>query len=245
MTDQWLLILGANSDIAVETAHQFAKNNWNLMLASRNLSNLNKVASDIEIKHNVRVKTFQFDAADFDNHESFYQKLPHKPSGVILAFGYLGDQEVAQRNFKEAKKSLDANYNGAVSIIEIIADDFSERNQGFIVGISSVAGERGRQENYIYGSAKAGFTAYLSGLRQRLFKNNVHVMTVKPGFVNTKMTFDRNPPKILTASPEQVGKAVYRGVVKQKNVIYVYRIWRIIMLIVRLIPEPIFKRLKL
>lgn len=245
MTDQWLLILGANSDIAVGTAHQFAKNGWNLMLASRNIPNLNKMASDIEIKHEVRVKTFEFDAVGFDNHESFYRKLPHKPNGVVLAFGYLGDQENAQNEFKEAKKGLDVNYNGAVSILEIVAGDFSERGEGFIVGISSVAGERGRQENYIYGSAKAGFTAYLSGLRQRLFKKNIQVLTVKPGFVNTKMTFDRDLPNILTASPEEVGKAIYKGVNKKKDVIYVYPVWRLIMLVIRLIPEPIFKRLKL
>ncbi|MDZ7719252.1 MAG: SDR family oxidoreductase [Balneolaceae bacterium] len=245
MNDRWLLILGANSDIAVGTAHQFASNNWNLMLASRNLSNLNKMASDIKIKHNVRVKTFEFDAAAFDNHKTFYQKLTYKPNGVVLAFGYLGDQETAQNDFEEAKKSLDVNYNGAVSILEIVADDFTERGEGFIAGISSVAGERGRQENYIYGSAKAGFTAYLSGLRQRLFKKNIHVLTIKPGFVKTKMTFGRDLPNILTASPEQVGKAIYKGVIKQKNVIYVYPVWRLIMLVIRLIPEPIFKRLDL
>lgn len=245
MSNQWLLILGANSDIAVETAHQFAKNNWNLLLASRNLSNLNKVASDIQIKHQVRVKTFGFDATDFAKHESFYKKLPHKPDGVLLAFGYLGDQEIAQKDFRETRKIMEANYNGAVRISEIIANDFSQRNAGFIAGVSSVAGERGRQMNYIYGSAKAGFTAYLSGLRQRLFKNNVHVMTIKPGFVQTKMTIDRDLPDLLTASPQKVGKAIYRGVIKRKNVIYVYPIWRLIMLIIRFIPEPVFKRLKL
>lgn len=245
MNDRWVLILGANSDIAVETAHQFAKNQWNLLLTSRDLSNLNKVASDIEIKHQVRVKTFEFDASDFESHNSFYQNLPYKPNGVILAFGYLGDQRLAQKNFKEAKKTLDANFNGAVSILEIISSDFTERKTGFIVGISSVAGDRGRQENYIYGSAKAGFSAYLSGLRQRLFKENIHVMTVKPGFVNTKMTFGQDLPNILTASPEQVGKAIYKGVIKQKDVMYVYPVWRLIMLIIRLIPGPIFKRLKL
>ncbi len=245
MNDQWLLILGANSDIAVETARRFAKNNWNLMLASRNVSNLNKVASDIEIKQKVRVKTFQFDAAEYKSHKLFYNKLPHKPDGVLLAFGYLGDQEIAQNDFREAKKSLDVNYNGAVSILEIVADDFVKRGEGFIAGISSVAGERGRQENYIYGSAKAGFTAYLSGLRQRLFKKNVHVLTIKPGFVDTKMTFDHDLPSFLTATPAQVGKAIYKGVIKQKDVIYVYPAWRLIMLVIRFIPESIFKRLKL
>lgn len=243
MTEKWLLILGANSDIAVETAHEFAKNGWNLLLASRDISNLNKVASDIEIRHQVKVKTFSFDAADFESHQAFYSNLKQNPDGVIIAFGYLGDQKLAQEDFKEAKKSLDVNYNGAVSISEIVARDFAERSSGFIAGISSVAGERGRESNYMYGSAKAGFTAYLSGLRQRLSKNNVHVLTVKPGFVDTKMVSDRDLPSIITASPSKVGKAIYNGVIKQKNEIYVYPVWRFVMMGIKMIPESIFKRL--
>ncbi|MCG2588749.1 SDR family oxidoreductase [Rhodohalobacter sulfatireducens] len=243
MNDRWLLILGANSDIAVETAHQFAKNSWNLLLASRDISNLNKVASDIEIKHQVRVKTFEFDASDFKSHNSFYENLPYKPDGVILAFGYLGDQQRAQKNFGEAKKTLDTNFTGAVSILEIIAEDFTERKTGFIVGISSVAGERGRQENYIYGSSKAGFSAYLSGLRQRLYKVDIHVMTVKPGFVRTKMTLNRDLPGMITADPKDVGIAIYKGILKKRNIIYVYPVWRLIMFIVKSIPETIFRRL--
>jgi short-subunit dehydrogenase len=117
--------------------------------------------------------------------------------------------------------------------------------QGVIVGISSVAGERGRQSNYIYGSAKAGFTAYLSGLRNRLQKENVHVLTVLPGFVYTKMTENLKLPKPLTAAPEEVGVAVYNGVVKRKNVVYVRWMWRWIMLIIKLVPESMFKKLKL
>jgi short-subunit dehydrogenase len=245
MNDRWLLILGANSDIAVATAHQFAKNSWNLLLASRDISNLNRVASDIEIKHQVRVKTFEFDASDFENHNTFYENLPHKPDGVILAFGYLGDQQRAETDFSEAKKIMDINFTGAVSILEIIASDFTKRKTGFIVGISSVAGERGRQENYIYGSSKAGFTAYLSGLRQRLYKVDIHVMTVKPGFVRTKMTLNRDLPGMITADPKDVGIAIYKGVVKKKNVVHVYTIWRLIMLAVKLIPESIFKRLEI
>lgn len=243
MSNRWLLILGANSDIAVETAHQFANNSWNLQLASRNISNLNKIASDIKIKHQVGVKTFEFDASDFESHNSFYENLPHKPDGVILAFGYLGDQQRAQKNFGEAKRILDINFTGAVSILEIIASDFAERKTGFVVGISSVAGERGRQENYMYGSSKAGFTAYLSGLRQRLYKVDIQVMTVKPGFVRTKMTLNRDLPGMITADPKDVGIAIYKGVIKKRNTIYVYPVWRLIMFIVKSIPETIFRRL--
>jgi short-subunit dehydrogenase len=108
-----------------------------------------------------------------------------------------------------------------------------------------VAGERGRQSNYFYGSAKAGFTAYLSGLRNRLFTEKVHVLTVKPGFVYTKMTENLPLPKLLTAVPEDVAKVVYSGVMKKKNVVYVKWFWRWIMLIIKSIPEFMFKKMKL
>ena len=137
------------------------------------------------------------------------------------------------------------NYVGAVSILNIIAAKYVEAGKGVIVGISSVAGERGRQSNFFYGSAKAGFTAYLSGLRNRLFPKNVHVLTVKPGFVATKMTENMVTPKPVTATPDEVANAIYTAVEKKKNVIYVKWMWRWIMLIIRSIPESMFKKLKL
>ena len=116
------------------------------------------------------------------------------------------------------------------------------KKSGFIIGISSVAGDRGRKKNYIYGSAKAGFTEYLSGLRNRLFESNVHVMTVKPGFVDTHMTENMELPKRLTAQPDEVAEDIYRSWTKKKNVIYTKRIWGIIMLVIKHIPEFMFKK---
>jgi short-subunit dehydrogenase len=146
---------------------------------------------------------------------------------------------------EETLKTIQTNYTGAVSILNIIAQDFAGRKSGAIAGISSVAGERGRQSNYIYGSAKAGFTAYLSGLRNSLYKDNVHVLTVLPGFVYTKMTENLDLPKLLTANPADVASAVYTGIKKKKNVIYVKWFWRWIMYIIKAIPESIFKRKQL
>jgi short-subunit dehydrogenase len=135
------------------------------------------------------------------------------------------------------------NYTGAVSILNVVAEDFEKRGQGAIVGMSSVAGDRGRQSNYIYGSAKAGFTAYLSGLRNRLAKTGVHVMTVKPGFCRTKMTEHLELPAALTAEPAQVATAVFQGMEKKQNVVYTLWMWRWVMLVIRCIPECVFKRL--
>jgi short-subunit dehydrogenase len=114
-----------------------------------------------------------------------------------------------------------------------------------IVGIASVAGERGRQSNYLYGSAKAGFRAYLSGLRNRMHRESVHVVTVQPGFVYTKMTENLNLPKMLTATPDEVAETVYSAVYKRKNVVYVKWFWRWIMVVIKSIPESVFKKLKL
>lgn len=240
-----ILILGANSDIAVALAHIYAARKYNIMLASRGVSQLQTLQNDLIIRHGAGVFVQEFDANDFSSHKSFYNNLPHKPDITICVFGYLGDQEMAQSNWEEAKKIIDANYTGAISILNIVAQHYNLSKTGTIVGVSSVAGDRGRQSNYIYGSAKAGFSAYLSGLRNRLFKSNVHVLTVKPGFVNTKMTEGLNLPKPLTAQPIQVAKAIIKGIEKRKNVIYVLGIWSLIMLIIKLTPEFIFKKLKL
>jgi short-subunit dehydrogenase len=152
---------------------------------------------------------------------------------------------MAMSDWSEAAKIIHTNYTGGVSVLNIVAKHYIEAKEGVIVGIASVAGERGRQSNYLYGSAKAGFIAYLSGLRNRLYREGVHVVTVQPGFVYTKMTEDLSLPKLLTATPADVADVVYRGVQKKKNIVYVKWFWKWIMLIIKLIPEFIFKKLKL
>lgn len=238
-----VLILGATSDIAQAVAKKYAAEGWSLTLAARDTVALEPIAADLKIRADAEVKAVQFDATDFENHAVFYESLSPKPDAVICVFGYMGDQESVRSDFGEVKKTIDVNYTGAVSILNIVANDFEQRESGAIAGISSVAGDRGRQSNYIYGSAKAGFTAYLSGLRNRLAKKGVHVMTVKPGFCRTKMTEKLELPAALTAEPEQVAAAVFSGMKKQRNVVYTLWMWRYIMLIIRHIPEFIFKKM--
>ena len=241
----YVLILGASSDVAVACAHQFAKEKYDLYLAGRNTDQLNILASDIQIKHQVKASAIAFDALLFDQHLSFYEALNPKPDVAICVFGLLGDQAICAKDWASCKMVIDSNFTGAASVLNVIANHFEERKAGVIVGISSVAGERGRQSNYIYGSAKAGFTAYLSGLRNRLVPSGVHVVTVKPGFINTRMTENLTLPKPITEQPKQLGEAIFNSVKKRKNVIYVLPIWSLIMLIIRNIPEGIFKKLKL
>ncbi|MDE3123332.1 MAG: SDR family NAD(P)-dependent oxidoreductase, partial [Paracoccaceae bacterium] len=137
------------------------------------------------------------------------------------------------------------NFEGPAAILAAFANRFEARRSGTIVGISSVAGERGRATNYIYGSAKAGFTAFLSGLRNRLAGKGVHVVTVLPGFVATRMTAGMDLPAKLTAQPSEVGRAVLRAVKTRRNVIYVRPIWQVIMAVIRNIPEGVFKGMKI
>lgn len=240
-----ILLLGAYSDIGQALARAYAAEGNNVWLAGRKQEKLDDLAADLRIRYDQGVETFLFDAADTDSHESFLEGLPVLPDSVVCIFGYLGEQEQAQSDWEQAHRILMANYVGAVSILNRVADAFEHRGNGSIVGISSVAGERGRQSNYLYGSAKGGFTLYLQGLRNRLFKKGVHVLTVKPGFVDTRMTEHLQLPGPLTAKPEQVARAVVKAERKKKNTLYVLWMWRWIMLIIKLIPEPVFKRLSL
>ncbi|MFW6227558.1 MAG: SDR family oxidoreductase [Bacteroidota bacterium] len=245
MKKEWVLFLGAGSDIAIATARRFAEEGYNIYLASRNIEELNKEADHLKIRYQVEAKVLYFDALEYDSHTDFYYDMKIKPTGVVLCFGFLGDQKKSQEEFSLAKKIIDTNYTGAISIFEIIARDFENRHKGFMVGISSVAGDRGRQSNYIYGSAKAGFSTYLSGLGHRLNKSDVLVLTVKPGFVATKMTADLNLPEKLTAKPEEVAERIFKGVQKKKDIVYVKPVWRLIMLIIVHLPQFIFKRTRL
>jgi len=237
----YVLIIGARSDIAKATAREYAKQGYDLYLAARNASELDEFVNDIRVRSQRMVKTLELDILNYASHHSFYEQLEEKPLGVICAVGYLGEQAKSQTDFNEAQDIINTNYTGVVSLLNIIANDFEERRSGFIVGISSVAGERGRKSNYTYGSAKAALTAYLSGLRNRLYDSQVHVMTVKPGFVATKMTEKMDLPEKLTAQPEEVAVSIYQAQQKNKNILYTRWVWQWIMLIIRNIPEWKFK----
>ena len=240
-----VLILGATSEMAMAIAKKFGAEGYDIQLAARNIEQLKSLQSDIAIRYNVKCTAHTFNATDYLFHKAFFTQLSPSPDITICVFGYLGENEKAMNDWDEAENIIKTNYTGAVSILNIAAAHYISVGNGCIVGISSVAGERGRQSNYIYGSAKAGFTAYLSGLRNRLTKEGAHVVTVLPGFVYTRMTEELNLPKLLTANPVEVGDAVFQAVKNSKNVIYVRWFWRWIMLIIKLVPEPIFKKLKL
>lgn len=239
-----VLILGASSSVALELSKILAEKGYTLQLAARSIDRLIPLKNDLIIRFSCRIELLEFDAEDMVSHGSFYNSLSSKPDIVVCLFGLLGEQDEAEKDWQKAQKILTVNYVGAVSILNVIAQDFKKKGNGVIVGVSSVAGERGRQSNYLYGSAKAGFTAYLSGLRNQLFRYNVRVITVNPGFIKSKMTEKIETPKLLTATPKQVALAIVRSIEKNQDVVYTLWLWRWIMLIIKLIPEFIFKRLK-
>ena len=167
------------------------------------------------------------------------------PDTVICVAGLMTAQDQAERDFGAAELMMRTNYLGPVSILGEAANRMEARGSGTIIGISSVAGERGRASNYIYGSSKAGLTAFLSGLRNRLARKGVHVITIKPGFVATRMTEGMKLPAALTAQPAEVAAAILRAAQRGKDVVYTRPIWRLILWVISLLPEPVFKRTRL
>ena len=239
------MVLGATSDIGIAIAREFAKQGYDVQLAARNIKRLMDDRNDIQIRYDVGVSLHELDILVSDQYEEFLSSLPMLPDVVVSAIGLMGDQKENQSNIDLRAEVIRSNFEGPASLFSMFSLKFRERRSGTFVGISSVAGERGRASNYIYGASKAGFTAYLSGMRNELSKHNVHVVTVLPGFVYTKMTQGMDLPKRLTASPEDVAQAVLKAVNTSKDVIYVKTIWRLIMTIIKMLPERIFKKTNL
>lgn len=240
-----VLILGARSDIGLAIAQAFAAEGHAIQLAARDPDTLEAARNDLALRHGVDVSLHAFDALDHDSHEAFLDNLPVLPEIAVCTVGFMGDQAESETDMNAARLVMRSNFEGPASILGLIANRFETRGNGTIVGISSVAGDRGRATNYVYGSAKAGFTAWLAGLRNRLAGSGVHVLTVKPGFVATAMTEGMDLPERLTAQPQAVGRAVLRAVGARRNVIYVKPIWWLVMLVIRNIPEAIFKKMRI
>ncbi|HVA12495.1 MAG TPA: SDR family oxidoreductase [Stellaceae bacterium] len=237
-----VLILGAASDIGRAIGHEYARGGLSVILAARDCRRLETDAADLRLRHAVAARAVEFDVLDSAGFGGFLDRLGALPETVICVVGLLGDQAVAQISAAAAELVMRTNYLGCSLVLGEVATRMAARGSGCIIGMSSVAGERGRAKNYIYGSAKAGLTALLSGLRNRLARRGVRVITIQPGFVETRMTQGMALPKILTAQPDEVARAVYRAQARGKNVVYVRPIWRWIMRAIRALPERIFMR---
>lgn len=245
MSKYTVLILGAKSDVANACIEVFAKSGWDMQLAARNASELISYKLLIESRYQIKITQHDFDIKDIDGVQNFLDGLPTLPDIVVCAVGLLGETPSSQTRPRDVAELIRTNLEGPAAIFSELANRFEKRGSGTLVGISSVAGERGRRSNYIYGAAKGGFTIFLSGLRSRLSKSSVQVITIVPGYIATKMTKNFNLPQSLTVKPEEVASSVCNAIIKKKNIIYIKPIWKYIMIIIKLIPERIFKKLNL
>jgi decaprenylphospho-beta-D-erythro-pentofuranosid-2-ulose 2-reductase len=240
-----VLIIGATSDIGRAIAAEFARQGHPLVLTARATAALERDAQDLRLRHGVDVAIQRLDLLEHDAIQPFVEALAPLPEVAVCVVGLLGDQQASARDLAAADLVMRSNYNGPAAVMAALANRFEARRAGILVGISSVAGDRGRAANYVYGSAKAGFTAFLSGLRNRLAAKGVHVVTVKPGFVRTRMTTGMSLPDRLTAEPAEVAGAVWRACKARRDVVYVRPVWRVIMATIRAIPERAFKRMRI
>jgi decaprenylphospho-beta-D-erythro-pentofuranosid-2-ulose 2-reductase len=242
-----ILMIGATSAIAQETARCFAQDGAELFLVGRNAIKLDDVKNDLLVRGAKQVEIFVLDVNDLARHEEMINEAIAAFSGldaVLISHGTLGDQRKCELSVAETLKEFATNCTSAIALLTLLANYFEGQRRGCIVVVTSVAGDRGRQSNYVYGAAKAGLNAFLQGLRNRLAKSGVTVITVKPGLVDTPMTasLPKNP---LFASARNIGQGVYEAIKERKDVVYLPWFWRPIMFVVKNLPEAIFKRLSL
>jgi len=242
-----VLILGATSAIAEETARIFASKGDRICLVGRRADRLEAIATDLKVRGAPQVETLVADLNEMERHEALLDEATEKLGGLdtaLIAHGTLGDQARSQTDWAYAEREIRTNFLSAASLLGALANRFEAQRRGAIAVISSVAGDRGRQSNYVYGAAKAGLTAFTSGVRNRLAPLGITVVTVKPGFVDTPMTA-HVPKGPLFAKPDVVARGIHRAIVRGRNVVYLPWFWWGIMTIVKLVPEAIFKRLRL
>lgn len=244
MSDKIEVILGATSGLAQATARELAATGATLVLVARDSVKLAQVGSDLEAR-GATVRAHASDLADIKGHEALMQKIGDADHWWVF-YGTLPDQSACQENWAIAAEALNVNFVSAASLLTRIGNQLEAKGRGSVSVVSSVAGDRGRQSNYVYGAAKGALSLFCQGLRNRLSKANVHVMTVKPGFIDTPMTADiPKKPAVLWVPPEKVASDMVRARSKGRDVIYTPWFWRYILLIICSVPERIFKKLSL
>ena len=242
-----ILVIGATSAIAEHCARIWATRGDALYLVARNEERLQSIAADLLVRGAVQADTYCTDLNEFDQHLFLLDAAEAKLGGidtVLIAHGTLSDQKACEQSVEETLAEIKTNALSTISLLSTIANRFETRKAGTIAVISSVAGERGRASNYVYGSAKAMITAFTSGLRQRLHQSNVSVITIKPGFVDTPMTaaFKKG---LMWSKPSLIAKNICTAIDAKNDIVYVPFYWNLIMLIIKSLPEKLFKKIKI
>ena len=242
-----IIIYGGTSEISINLIKYYIEESENLLIFCRTkkkfIEFLNK--EDLNIILLKKIIIFEINLDDLEKNLEEIQKLKNDISGVFWVSGYTGNSLSEYQNISYAKQNLNINFFNPVIILTEISKKIIKNNNSFIAVFTSIAGLRGRKKQLFYGSAKSGLISFMSGLRQKLSKDNIHVMTIIPGYMNTKPFKDSNikPLKFLVISPSQVASKVKLGIEKKREIIFINRFWRIIIIILNLIPEKIFKRL--
>ena len=242
-----VLIIGATSAIAQEVAKIYVEAGSQLFLVARNSQKLEQIEQDLSVRGTGAIESMSLELTDTERHEDILTKADVFMGGidiVLIAHGTLPEQKKCETSVNHTLQELDINLLSIVSLLTLLANYFEKQGSGCIAVISSVAGDRGRQSNYVYGAAKGGLSIFLQGLRNRLSKAGVCVLTIKPGFVITPMTAEFKKG-VLWVQPKGVAEAIVGAIQKRKNVVYVPWFWRWIMFVIRSIPESIFKRMNL
>ena len=242
-----VMLIGATSAIATATAQRYAARGARLYLLARDAERLALMARDLEVRGAQAVHTAVCDLGAAFDAETLIATAQRDLEGldvVVIAHGVLPEQSACEQDVAQLRAAFEINTLSTLALLTPLANLMQSQRSGTIAVLSSVAGDRGRQSNYVYGASKAALDAFLSGLRNRLAKHGVQVLTIKPGFVDTPMTaaFKKGP---LWATPESIADGIVRAVDKKRDVVYLPWFWRGIMLVIRAIPERVFKRLSL
>ena len=240
-------VLGASSTIAMSVARLYAEQGCDLLLVARSQDKLDAIKQDLQARGARTVETKQVDLAVETDKSGKFREMLSTTNGfdvLLLAYGKLSDQEICGSDLDTLTKDMNTNLISAMEWLTCAANQIEKVKQGSLAVISSVAGDRGRRSNYVYGTAKSGLSTFCQGLQHRLSRYNGHVVLIKPGFVDTAMT-SHLPKSGLWASPEQVAKDIVKGVDKKKTIVFTPWFWRFIMLIITHLPEKIFRRINI
>jgi short-subunit dehydrogenase len=242
-----ILILGATSAIAMAVARELLAADTQFFLVARDRAKLDALRGDLHTRGAASVNTQVMDLDDTAAHQQMLTSAVQAMDGIdlaLIAHGVLGDQSEAQTSFDAAASILHTNFLSSVSLITWLANYFEQQHQGTLAVISSVAGDRGRKSNYVYGASKGALNIFLDGVRNRIDRAGVHVLTIRPGFVATPMTAHL-PQGPLFATPARVARGIVKAIARRKEIVYVPSFWRPIMFVIRSVPEFVFKKLNL
>jgi hypothetical protein len=242
-----ILILGANSAIAIAVARLYCHQHASFFLVGRDAEKLERVKNDLKVRGARHVTAVTADLKKTDVHTELVRRAQADLGEIdlaLIAHGFMPDQKTAEMDFESAKLNFEINFLSPVSLLTSLANAMEEKKAGTIAVITSVAADRGRKSNYVYGSAKAGLSTFLEGLRYRLVSSNVNILEIKPGFTDTPMTANLKKG-ILFSSPETVAKVICKAVSKRRSVVYAPGFWRLIMLVIKMIPAKIFAKMNI